>query len=122
MDKVLQTNQSYPNKNEKPWNKHFYFFLPNMSRFAHFRDQLKTNLKIARGKSWFFQYKKFTQKFMQAYFEINIRSGEVNTTNKNHWSPWGQHNKKKIIDLLKRFKELSLIPHYVYDFFCFLFW
>ena len=98
MDKVLQTNQSYPNKNEKPWNKHFYFFLPNMSRFAHFRDQLKTNLKIARGKSWFFQYKKFTQKFMWAYFEINIRSGEVNTT-------------KKIIDLLEvnTTKKKSLI-------------
>ena len=68
MDKVLQTNQSYPNKNEKPWNKHFYFFLPNMSRFAHFRDQLKTNLKIARGKSWFFSIQEIYTKVYVSIF------------------------------------------------------
>ena len=58
---------------------------------------------------------------MQAYFEINIRSGEVNTTKKIIDLLEVNTTKKKIIDLLKRFKELSLIPHYVYDFFCFLF-
>ena len=31
------------------------------------------NLKIARGKIWFFQYSKFTQKFKQMNLEINIR-------------------------------------------------
>ena len=58
---------------------------------------------------------------MQAYFEINIRSGEVNTTKKIIDLLEVNTTKKKIIDLLKRLKELSLIPHYVYDFFCFLF-
>ena len=31
---------------------------------THFCDQLKITLKIARGKSSFFQYKKFIEKFM----------------------------------------------------------
>ena len=71
---------------------------------THFCDKLKIALKKARGKSWFFQ----CRKFIQTYLEINIRSAEVNTT-------------KMFIASLKFFEQLFLISQYVYDFYIFSF-
>ena len=49
---------------------------------TNFCDKLKITLKIARGKSWFFQ----CRKFIQTYLEINIRSAEVKTTKESSLS------------------------------------
>ena len=105
MDKILQSKQGW-----KIMKQIFLLFLTKYVCicFTHFFDQLKITLKLAKSKSWFFQYSKFTQKFMLTYLGTDIRSAETNTT-------------KKFVALLKLFKQLALLSHYVYNFFIFSF-